>query len=296
MKRILRLQSGHASLCRVKVIKMPRSSIHRLLVLWSLHGSLCCREIHCETDCTTFLSLDTQDIEIGQLQSTQNDAWNVALFACISLYAWLRLQVLSLSDWNQADRPIIHHVFTMQQSINLCVSIILYWLIVLHCWTGVCQSHACKLSKDCPGNTLCMLTQFYYIGCCSWAGCMTPRVSTLWKAVSNCGNFTSHDSDRAHRAIMVHDAEGVTSTLTPITSWWWWRWWRRRWWRRWWWLGILQRTGFSYLSSLWRCQMVLMWLPVAFNWLRRQYTCTVQQQFMVPCEQFLPKATNVASV
>jgi len=69
-------ESRRASFYSVKVIKMSRLAIDRLLILWSLHGSLGC----CKTDCTTFLSSDTQDIERGQLSCARNCTENSSVF------------------------------------------------------------------------------------------------------------------------------------------------------------------------------------------------------------------------
>jgi len=41
---------------------------HTNRILWSLHGPLCC----CETDRTSFWSLDTQEVERGQLRCARN--------------------------------------------------------------------------------------------------------------------------------------------------------------------------------------------------------------------------------
>ena len=51
---------------------MSRLAIDCLLIQWSFHGSLHCCETDSETDCTTSLSLDTQDTERGQLHCTRN--------------------------------------------------------------------------------------------------------------------------------------------------------------------------------------------------------------------------------
>ena len=64
-------ESRRASLYSVKVIKMPRLTIDRLF-LWSLHQSLHCCETDRETDCTTFFSLDTQDVEKEKICCTRN--------------------------------------------------------------------------------------------------------------------------------------------------------------------------------------------------------------------------------
>jgi len=50
-------ESRRVSLHSVKDIKMSRPTTDRFLILWSLHGSLCCYETGRETDCTAFLSL-----------------------------------------------------------------------------------------------------------------------------------------------------------------------------------------------------------------------------------------------
>ena len=57
--------SRHVRLYNVKVIKMSRLAIDRLLILLSFLGSLRCCETDRATNCTTFLSLDTQVIERG---------------------------------------------------------------------------------------------------------------------------------------------------------------------------------------------------------------------------------------
>ena len=67
-------ESRHASLYSVKVIKMSRPTADRFLILWSLHGSLRCYETDRQTDCTTLLSIDTQEVERGQLQCVWNRA------------------------------------------------------------------------------------------------------------------------------------------------------------------------------------------------------------------------------
>jgi len=67
-KRILRLKSRRASWYSVKAIKMLRLAIDPFLILRLLHGLL----RRCETDCTAFLFLHTQDVEKGQLRRTQN--------------------------------------------------------------------------------------------------------------------------------------------------------------------------------------------------------------------------------
>jgi len=72
--RILRLKVG------VLVYTVSRLSKCRFLILWALHGSLRCCNTDCETDCTTLLSLETQDIERGQLQCARNYAENPYVF------------------------------------------------------------------------------------------------------------------------------------------------------------------------------------------------------------------------
>jgi len=74
--RILRLKSRRASLYSVKVIKMSWLAIDRLLILWSLRYC----QLDRETNCTTFLSLDTQAIERRQRQRTRN-----SFLSCLSV-------------------------------------------------------------------------------------------------------------------------------------------------------------------------------------------------------------------
>jgi len=100
-------ESRHVSLYSVKVIKMSRQTINRFLILWALYGSLRCCETHCETDCTTLLSLETQDIERGQLWWARKYARNPCIFK-------LRLSVRVItseffwSDRKHANRPIMY--------------------------------------------------------------------------------------------------------------------------------------------------------------------------------------------
>jgi len=54
-------ETGLASFYSVKVIKMSGLVIGRLLGMWSLRRC----ETDRKTDCTTFLSLDMQDVERG---------------------------------------------------------------------------------------------------------------------------------------------------------------------------------------------------------------------------------------
>jgi len=63
-KRIPCLKVGVLVLYSVKIIKMSRLAFDCLLIPWSLHGSLPC----CETDGKNFMSLDTEDVETGQLR------------------------------------------------------------------------------------------------------------------------------------------------------------------------------------------------------------------------------------
>jgi len=65
-------ESGPASLYSAKIIKISRLTIDHWLILWSLHRSLRC----CETHCTNFLPLDTQDVERGELRYARNCARN----------------------------------------------------------------------------------------------------------------------------------------------------------------------------------------------------------------------------
>jgi len=75
-------ESRHATLYGVKVIKKSRLASDRLLILWSLHGSLRCCETDRETDYTTFWSLD---VERGQLWCAQNCTRNCCIFKlCLS--------------------------------------------------------------------------------------------------------------------------------------------------------------------------------------------------------------------
>jgi len=55
-----------------KIIKISRLTIDRLAILWSL--------CYCETDCASFLSLDTQNVERGQLRWAQNYIQNPEFF------------------------------------------------------------------------------------------------------------------------------------------------------------------------------------------------------------------------
>jgi len=63
--RFRALKSRQASLYSVQVIEMSRLTIDRFLILWSRHGSLYCCAADNETEYTTVLSLDTQDVERG---------------------------------------------------------------------------------------------------------------------------------------------------------------------------------------------------------------------------------------
>ena len=54
----------------VLVYTVSRLTVGRPLILWSLR---CCK-IDREINCTTFLSLDTQDVEKGQLRCTETFA------------------------------------------------------------------------------------------------------------------------------------------------------------------------------------------------------------------------------
>jgi len=82
-------ESRHASLYSVKVIKMSRLTIDRFLILCSLHGLLCSCKTDRETDCTTFLSLETKDFERGQLRCTWNCTWNPCVFQLhLSVRVW----------------------------------------------------------------------------------------------------------------------------------------------------------------------------------------------------------------
>jgi len=80
-------ESRRASLYSVKVIKMSRLTIDPFLILWLFHGML----RYCETECTTFLSLDTQDGKKGQLSCAWNCTRNPRIF-------WLHLSVRVLAS------------------------------------------------------------------------------------------------------------------------------------------------------------------------------------------------------
>jgi len=79
--RILRLKVG-VLIYTVSRLSKCQGYIDRFLILWSLHGSIRCCETDRETDCTTFLSLDTQDVERRQLRCTQNSR----IFNCAHLF------------------------------------------------------------------------------------------------------------------------------------------------------------------------------------------------------------------
>jgi len=101
--RILCLKSRRASLYSGKIIKMSWLANGRLLILWSLHGSLRCCETDRETDCTTSLSLDTQDIQRGQLQCARDPC-----VLTTPIHSRERVwNFLSVSDRNHANRPNI---------------------------------------------------------------------------------------------------------------------------------------------------------------------------------------------
>ena len=100
---------GRASLYSVKVIKVSRS----------LQGSLSC----CETDCTTFLSLDTQDAERGQLRRARSSLR-------LTTPVWSRDEVSNIchsatdklvSQWCDVTRqfPLMNKPFGFCQSSNL---------------------------------------------------------------------------------------------------------------------------------------------------------------------------------
>jgi len=92
-------ESRRASLYSVKVIKMSRLTINRILTLWSLHGSLRC----CKTDCTTFLSLNTQDAERRQFDVAKTAPKTLAFFNCAYLFACshLKFDCLHLTESTQ---------------------------------------------------------------------------------------------------------------------------------------------------------------------------------------------------
>jgi len=102
-------ESRRASLRSVKFIKMSRLTIYHCLFLRSLHGPLRCCKTDCETDCTTSFSLNTQDIETGQLRWTRHCIRNPCIFRVGNLF--------SASDRNHASRPnadILTYPVTLQ--------------------------------------------------------------------------------------------------------------------------------------------------------------------------------------
>jgi len=123
------LESRRASLHNVKVIKMSRLTIDRFFILWSLHGSLRC----CETDCTTFLSLDTQEVERGQLWWSRN----LCIFNCAYLFVWSRLK-FSVRVWPKSTRV---DIISCSENLKWYLSfwhVLIYWslsgdLLYTHC-------------------------------------------------------------------------------------------------------------------------------------------------------------------
>ena len=71
VNRTLHLKVG-ATPYKLLVYTVSRLAIDRFVILWSLQGSFRCCETECEAACTTFLSLDTQNIERGQLRCAPN--------------------------------------------------------------------------------------------------------------------------------------------------------------------------------------------------------------------------------
>jgi len=95
-------ESGRASLCSVKVIKMSRLAIDRLLILWSLHGSCRYCKTDCETDCRTFLAMDVQDVVREQVRWARNCAFNPLHFNRTYVFVWWHLNCFTciwLKSW-----------------------------------------------------------------------------------------------------------------------------------------------------------------------------------------------------
>ena len=107
--RILCLKSRRASLYNAKVIKMSRLAIDRWLIQWPLR---------CETDCTTFLSLDMQDNERGQPRCAQNCPQDPCIFFNFAyLFAWLCLKFVVRNwpkSWNRLNGTLLWPVFEPQ--------------------------------------------------------------------------------------------------------------------------------------------------------------------------------------
>jgi len=84
-------ESWRASSHNVKVIKMSRLTIDCFLILWSLHGSLRCCKTDRETDCTTFLYLDAQEVQREDNSGAPKTApETLAFFNCAYLCSRLK--------------------------------------------------------------------------------------------------------------------------------------------------------------------------------------------------------------
>ena len=117
-------ESRRDSLYSVKIIKMSRLAINCLVILWSLHGCFVVAKQTVKHTTQLLLSLDTQDIERGQLWCAQNCTQNPCVFLtvhicspdrvwifCLCLTAITRIGPMRLKifywDWLKSHRLLL---------------------------------------------------------------------------------------------------------------------------------------------------------------------------------------------
>jgi len=100
-------------------------------ILWSLHRLLRC----CETDCTTLLSLEMQDIKRGQLWYARNYPLpeTLVFLNCAYALVWSRLKFfcLCLTESTRVDLLPLILVWKCTDGLGLTSC---RWLI--HCWSA----------------------------------------------------------------------------------------------------------------------------------------------------------------
>jgi len=127
------LESRHASLYSVKVIKMSRLTINRFLFYGCFMGCF----IVVKQTVQPFLYIDMQELERGQLQCTQKRTRNHCAFNCAYTFACSRLKFwcLRLTESKQAA---FWHTSVSDEELSS-------WAVdqdILLCWGLTCSSPA----------------------------------------------------------------------------------------------------------------------------------------------------------